>query len=228
MNKLSLAVGAVLALGIYYLGASGLIPETTHRLRVRARRTIARWVLKPAWHPARWAYETVVHALSARGIALAFVFHPRKATACLRQILPLFPWRQPAELKEAVAEAARLHIPGKPVVAARFAFRDGRCDLTNVTFRHGRAPDDVTRITLGGNPDHYGGLTPGQGTRTELDASRERVDTALRALPIGPYIRALTVRAVRHEDDHRSTTPGGRPHDRHAPPVGDQPPVLLP
>ncbi|MGW0334299.1 hypothetical protein ACWD0J_20930 [Streptomyces sp. NPDC003011] len=207
MNKQSLVVGAVLALGIYYLGASGLIPETTHRLRVRVRRTLAPWVVKPAWHPARWTYETVVHARSARSIALAFVFHPRKATAYLRQMLPLFPWRQPAELKEAVTEAARLHIPGKPVVAARFAVYQGRCDLTNVTFRHGRAPDDVTRITLGGNPDHMGGLSPGQGTRAELEASRERVDTALRALPIGPYIRVLTVRAVRHEDGHRPTTP---------------------
>ncbi len=92
------------------------------------------------------------------------------------------------------------------MVTARFAVYDGRCDLTNVTFRHSRAPGDVTRVTLGGNPDHMGGITAGQGTRAELEDSRERVDAALRALQIGPNIKVLTVRAVRHQDGRRHTT----------------------
>ncbi|MEV6403997.1 hypothetical protein AB0M58_13765 [Streptomyces bobili] len=194
MNMQSLAVDAGPALGSYYLGASGLIPDALHRLRIRTRRVLVWCWLKPGWHPARWAYEGVAHVRSAWSIALAFTFHPRKATVLLRQMLPLFPFRQPTELKDAVAEAARLHVPGKSVISVRFAVYTGSCDLSNVTFRHGRAPADVTRITLGGNPDHMGSPKPGQGTRAELAASRDRVEAALAALPIGPAIKVLTVR----------------------------------
>ena len=194
MNVQTLATYTGLAVGSYCLGASGLIPDTTHRQRHRARKTLVRWMLKPAWHPARWTYETARYTLAAWDIALAFTLHPRTATTRLRQWLPLSAHRQPTELKEAVSEAARLHVPGKPVTAVRFTVYQSRCDLTNVAVRHGRAPDAVTRITLGGNPDHMGGLTPGQGSRAELTASRDRVEAALRALPIGPDIRVLTVR----------------------------------
>jgi hypothetical protein len=193
MNTQSLAVGAGLV-GTYYLGASGLVPDVLHRLRIRTRRVLVWCWGKPGWHPARWAYEGVAHVRSAGTIALAFTFHPRKATVLLRQMLPLFSFRQPAELKDAVAEAARLHVPGETVTSVRFAVYTGRCDLSNVTFRHGRAPGDVTRITLGGNPDHMGGIKPGQGTRAELTASRDRVEAALAALTIGPAINRLTVR----------------------------------
>ncbi|MGW3308160.1 hypothetical protein ACWDG9_16420 [Streptomyces sp. NPDC001073] len=194
MNMQSLAVAAGLAVGSYYLGASGLIPDVLHRLRIRTRRVLVWCCLKPGWHPARWAFEGVAHVHSAWNIALAFVFHPRKASVLLRQMLPLFSFQQPSELKDAVAEAARLHVPGVSVTSARFGVYTGSCDLSNVTFRYGRAPGDVTRITLGGNPDHMGGLKPGQGTRAELTASRDRVEAALAALPIGPAINRLTVR----------------------------------
>jgi hypothetical protein len=190
-----MASAAALAVGSYTLGASGLVPCITDRLRRRMRAGAKRWILKPAWHPARWSAEAAFRGLAASRVARAFALHPRRSVSVVRQYRTIAPRRQPRELLDAVAEAAELHLPGCPVTLVRFPVYQpqGVMGLDNVYFRHGRAIEDITRITLGGNPDWMGGLAPGQASREQLEASRERVRAALAALPIGPDVRSVIV-----------------------------------
>jgi hypothetical protein len=186
---------AALAVGSYTLGASGVVPRTVDRLRRAMRATVQRWILKSAWHPARWSAEAVSRGLTAARIARSFVLHPRRSVSVVLQYRAIAGRRQPRELRDAVAEAAALHLPGCPVTVVRFPVYQpqGAMGLDNVYFRHGRAIEDITRITLGGNPDWMGGLAPGQASREQLEASRERVRAALAALPIGPDVRSVMV-----------------------------------
>jgi hypothetical protein len=191
----AIASAVALALSSYALGASGVVPRITQRLHWKAVDTLRRWRRKPANHPARKAAQVLSHVVEAGTIARAFVFNPRHTTHVLRQYRAVHPRRQPQELKDAVAEAARLHVPGKQVTLVRFAVFQPECvwELNNVAFYHGHTPEDVTRCTLGGNPVWFGSRTEGQGSRTELTTSRDRVEAALKALPIGPDIHHIIV-----------------------------------
>ncbi|MFM9452481.1 hypothetical protein [Streptomyces europaeiscabiei] len=196
-----IASAAALAVGSHTLGASGLVPRAAGRLRRRLRSGVSRGILKPAWHPARWTAETAFWSVTSAKFARGFALHPRRSVSVVQQHRAIAARRQPRELQEAVAETAALHLPGCPVTLVRFPVYQpqGAIGLDNVYFRHGRDLDDVTRVTLGGNPHWMGGLAPGQAGREQLEASRERVRAALAALPIGPDVRSVMV-PVDHQD----------------------------
>ncbi|WP_331752694.1 hypothetical protein OG440_38210 (plasmid) [Streptomyces sp. NBC_00637] len=190
-----IASAAALAVGSHALGASGLVPRAVGRLRRKVRAGVRSGILKPAWHPARWSAEAAFWSVTSAKFTRAFAVHPRRSVSVVRQYRAIAARRQPRELREAVAETAALHLPGCPVTLVRFPVYQpqGAMGLDNVYFRHGRDPENVTRITLGGNPDWMGGLAPGQASREQLEASRERVRAALAALPIGPDVRSVMV-----------------------------------
>lgn len=183
------------AVAAYQLGASEAVPRAAVRLRYRTRTAVASALGKPARHPARWAAETASYTALCGSLAYSFIRHPRHSTRLMRQMLLVAPRRHPQELKDAVAEAAALHVPGRPVQHLHITIRHpgAHPDLTNVAFRHSRAPQDFTRLTLGGNPDWFGGIKPEQGTREQLEASRDRVKAALRSLPIGPDVHVVVI-----------------------------------
>ncbi|MFF8786950.1 hypothetical protein [Streptomyces sp. NPDC015125] len=193
-NTPVLICSAIATAVAYHLGASGIVPRATGRLRSRTRTVLIQWLAKPAWHPARWTVEAVAHVRTASVVVCAFALHPIASTRLMRQVVALAPRHQPDELKNAVAEAARLHVPDQPVTSVRVAiYQPHRTfGLDNVAFRHGRHPEDVTRVTLGGNPISMSGPTD-PDIREQLHGSRERVAAALATLPIGPDITAISV-----------------------------------
>ncbi|MEU5900386.1 hypothetical protein [Streptomyces venezuelae] len=188
---------SVIAVAAYSLGSSGTVPRNARRLRYRVRTTLTSWLAKPAWHPARWAVTAAAHAATSWIIVRAFTLRPAASVRLMRQVLALSPRRQPVELQRAVTEAADLHVPGQRVTHVYFAVHQHqRVALDNVSFRHGRLPGDVTRITLGGNPVTMGGPAD-PDVRAQLQASRDRVAAALSSLKIGPDITSFCVPVAR-------------------------------
>ncbi|MFB7763539.1 hypothetical protein [Streptomyces xiamenensis] len=200
MNNIFAWAGtAVAVVAAYHLGASGVVPRTRGRLRCAAWTRIDRWLGRPSRHPARWTAEVISHASVILGAARSLTLHPIRTVRLVRQYRHLTPRRLPAELKDAVTEAARLHVPGREVTTARITVyrRERTFALNNVAFRHGRRRDEVTRVTLGGNPVYLGGPAD-PGIREQLDASRQRVARALAALPLGPDVTVISIPVLQH------------------------------
>ncbi|MGA5183019.1 hypothetical protein [Streptomyces pseudogriseolus] len=182
------------AVAAYHLGASGTLPRARTRLRYRISRAATRGLSRPATHPARWAAEAASYLYASLGLLSALLRDPVRTICLLRQARAVRPAKLPQELKTAATQAAALHVPGKPVQYLRIAFHHpgARPDLSNVTFVHSRNPEDVTRVTLGGDSPGFGpAITP--DLRAHLRASRERIETTLRTVRVGPNIRSISI-----------------------------------
>jgi hypothetical protein len=146
-------------------------------------------------HPVRTALHC---ARTVAVVAMAYATDPSRAYRATRAYYSVHPRKLPGELTAAVAEMATLHLPDAPLAFVSFPVyhdaKDGPSYGTdNVAFV--RLDGQVDRLTLGGNPDWFGGLTPRQSEagRRALEDSRDRVVAALGALNPTPDVRAVRV-----------------------------------
>ncbi|MGY1548314.1 hypothetical protein [Streptomyces sp. MN6] len=194
MSTETVIAAAGTAVAAYHLGASGVLPSARRRLRNRISRAATRGLSKPATHPARWTAEAASYLYGGLSLLSALIRDPVRTVRVLRQVRAVRPAKLPQELKTAAAQAAALHVPGKPVRYMLVSFHQpgARPDLTNVAFTHSRDGQDVTRVTLGGNSPGFGPAITAD-LRAQLVASRERVEDSLRTVPVGPNIRTVAI-----------------------------------
>lgn len=176
------AIAAAFAWLFYWIGST----KADYRLFDAIRRLLRRAecaALKRG--PSSWLTWYPLQCVYAAQLARRFVIRPRTTLALVRAARVLFPRNPPQEIVDAVAEAARLHLPGRtPPQYFYVRICDGsHAALDNVIFE---GPEGSFWITLGISGGQFGnrpgeyladGVTPQMLTR-----SKDRVDAAIAAL----------------------------------------------
>jgi hypothetical protein len=176
-----LVVGSACVVTGYLLGASGVVPRLSDRLRWKAEDLERAWLKRGRGHVTWYVLQTVYALMIARNV----VIRPRRTVRAVKEARRLSPRRLPAELVDAARQAVRLHMPGS---AAQFThvlvpvYGLGP-DLSNVAF----GEDEIVFLTLGERSQHADGDTD----PAALKASREVVHRLVAELksPAGRMVR---------------------------------------